>query len=126
MYHEYISCLKVHEGKKACEICDCSNYQKRDLNKGVESVHEGNKLFQCDIFHYSCSQKSNMKTHVAMVHEEKKTFKCDICDYRFSLKATMNEHVVLSNKSELWNHLSYIFIYHAILEIINFIFSYQK
>ena len=88
MYHEYISCLKVHEGKKACEICDCSNYQKRDLNKDVESVHEGNKLFQCDIFHYSCSQKSHINRNVASVHEGNKPFKCDIFKYSCSKKLT--------------------------------------
>ena len=63
----------VHEGRKLfkCDICNYSSSQKCHINTHVESVHEGKKPFKCDFCDYSCSRKDNMNTHVASVHELK-------------------------------------------------------
>ena len=49
------------------------------MRKHIVSVHEGKKLFKCEICDYTCSQKKEMKKHIGLVHEGKKTFKCVIC-----------------------------------------------
>ena len=68
--------------------------QKSNLNRHVESVHEGNKPFKCDFCVYSCTQRNKLNIHVDSVHDGKKPFKCVICDYRSSTKQTIKRHVL--------------------------------
>ena len=63
-------------------------FNKSDMNKHFESIHEGKKPFRCEICDYSCSQEGAMHIYVASVHEGKKPFKCEICDYYFHVKVT--------------------------------------
>jgi hypothetical protein len=85
--------------------------EKKDMNKHVTSIHEGNKPFKCDISDYSArwSDKRNMNTHFASVHEVKKPFKCDICDYCCSKKHKMKQHVEKRRNEEKFE--MYIFKY---------------
>ena len=56
-------------------------FSKGSNKKHVLLVHEGNKLFKCDICDYQCSQNSTLNGHAASVHERTKPLKCNICDY---------------------------------------------
>ena len=64
-----------------------------NLNKHIESVHDGKKAFKCNICDASFSQKGNLNVHIDSVHEEMKPFKCKICDASFSRKATLKRHI---------------------------------
>ena len=54
-----------------CDICHSKFGQKVNLNKHVETVHEGKKQFKCDICNTKFGQKSFLNTHVVTVHEGK-------------------------------------------------------
>ena len=57
---------------------------------------EGKKPFKCFICNYSCYDKSDLKKHFDSVHEGKKAFKCEMCGKRFSQKGHMNRHIASS------------------------------
>ena len=74
-------------------IGDYICYHKPSLKNHVESVHEKEKTFICEICDYSCSQKPNLKRHVESVHDKIKPYKCKIYDYSFSQMTTHHEPV---------------------------------
>ena len=53
-----------------CDICDYSYSEKRDMNRHIASVHEGQKPFNCDICEYKCSLNQQLKQHVTKKHGE--------------------------------------------------------
>ena len=85
----------IHEGKKVfkCNMCDKNSIWKHAMKQHMASVHEGKKPFKCEVCDYSCSQNSSLKRHAASVHEGMKPFKCAICDYSCSRKVYLKAHV---------------------------------
>ena len=86
--HKYTT--SIHEGKKVykCNMCDKNSIWKHAMKQHMASVHEGKKPFKCGLCDYSSSRKDTMKGHMVSVHECMKPSKCDICGHRFSKKVT--------------------------------------
>ena len=60
-------------------LFDCATFiQTTNLKTHSVSVHEGNKLFKCEICSTAFVLKRDLKVHSASVHGEKKPFKCDM------------------------------------------------
>ena len=92
----------IHEGKKVfkCNICGKTFCQKQKVNRHISSVHEGIKRFKCEVCDYSCFLKSTLKTHVASVHEGIKPYKCEACDYSCSIKSNLKTHVAIVHEGK--------------------------
>ena len=70
---------------------DCHiNMNKENLN----TIHEGERLFKCNVCDSSFSQKSALKAHVASYHEGKKPFQCTACNASFAQNVSLKKHVV--------------------------------
>ena len=50
-------------------MCDKTFVDKSNMTNYMESVHEGKKAFEFDIFDTKFSQKGNRNTHMASVHK---------------------------------------------------------
>ena len=60
--------------------------QKKQLKRHIDSVHEGEKLFQCNTCGSRLTQNTNLKVHIATVHDANESFQCTICDSFFAEK----------------------------------------
>ena len=86
--------MKERRYSNVIHICDKGFSQKQDLNRHIESVHEGKKSFKCNICDAGFTHKANLNKHIDAVHKEKKKFKCTICDeVFFSQKQDLNRHI---------------------------------
>ena len=47
---------------------------RRNLNRHIESVHEGKKSFKCNVCDTAFSEKSNLNGHIESVHDRKSFF----------------------------------------------------
>jgi predicted SprT family Zn-dependent metalloprotease len=61
-----------------------TNIATKDLMKNkskskIESVHEGKKPYECDIFGKVFDEEQNFKRHIESVHEGNKPYECDTC-----------------------------------------------
>ena len=65
---------------------------RSNLNRHIESVHEGKKSFKCNVYDTAFSEKSTLNGHIESVHDRKKPFQCNICDSCFS--KNMNRHIL--------------------------------
>ena len=85
----------IHEGKKVfkCNICCKTFGKKQNVNEHIASVHEGTKAFKCDTCDKNLTTKKGMNNHIASVHKGTKPFKCEVCDYSFSQKSSLKTHV---------------------------------
>ena len=54
--------------------CSTGSWEKGDLKRHIEMVHEGKKPFECAVCSSEFSQKGDLKRHIGMVHEGKKSF----------------------------------------------------
>ena len=96
-----------------CHICIYAASYHIDLKKHIEVVHEGQKLFSCELYGQSCltkhkalyykefqcdscnlrySTKALLAAHISSAHEGKKNFHCTICDKKFALKEYLSKH----------------------------------
>ena len=70
------------------EFTSENNKQKYTMEKLqiTASIHEGKKVFKCNICGKTYCKKQTVNEHIASVHEGIKPFKCEICDYSSSRK----------------------------------------
>ena len=69
---------------------------KHYMKEPVESIHEGNKPFKCEICDSTCSTDLNPRIWNSMLQRfmiKKIPFKCEICDYTFARKGHVKKHV---------------------------------
>ena len=86
--------MKIHINEGIlCNICDYSSIRKYDMERHIETVHEGIKSFQCNVCGYKTGHKSHLNRHVEGVHEKIKPFKCDFCDYSTKEKRYLKSHI---------------------------------
>ena len=86
--------MKIHINEGIlCNICDYSSIRKYDMERHIETVHEGIKSFQCNVCAYKTGHKSHLNRHVEGVHEKIKPFKCDFCDYSTKEKRYLKSHI---------------------------------
>ena len=58
-----------------CSICDSTFSKKLDVNRHIDSVHEGKRPYKCSFCNISFGIKQNLTRHITSVHEKKKPFK---------------------------------------------------
>jgi uncharacterized C2H2 Zn-finger protein len=63
-----------------CSKCDSTFPNKLDVNRHIDSVHEGKRPYKCSFCKVSFGIKQNLTRHVTSVHEKKKPFKCSKWD----------------------------------------------
>ena len=75
--------MSVHgwENPFGCVICDCSFPLNSMMKNHVVSVHKEDNPFRYEIFNY----RVRWKKHFVLLHEGEKLFGCEICDYICSL-----------------------------------------
>ena len=97
-----------------CHICIYAASYHIDLKKHIEVVHEGQKLFSCELYGQSCltkhktlyykefqcdscnlrySTKALLAAHISSAYEGKKNFHCTICDKKFAIKEYLSKHI---------------------------------
>ena len=59
----------------------------------INSVHEDQKNYKCDLCDKAFTQIWNLKTHINSVHEGLKNHKCDLCDKNFSEAGNLKKHI---------------------------------
>ena len=64
---------------------------QKHLNGHIESVHERNVPFKCNLCDPAFSHKASLKVHIESVHEKNKLSKCNLCDATFSHKGHLIE-----------------------------------
>ena len=79
-----------------CDYCDHKCFYKCNMEKHVESVHEGIKPKEseaCQICHKTFSDAQGLKRH-AMVHQVEKNeqLECDICKRKYTGKTNLSQH----------------------------------
>ena len=85
----------------SCPLCDKSFSKSGNLQRHIESIHEGKKIFldherekpnTCSHCSAAFYKKSDLRNHIDRVHEKKKPHKCFSCDYSAASKGDVNKH----------------------------------
>jgi uncharacterized Zn-finger protein len=86
----------VHEGKKVfqCNVCNSGFKHKTSLFRHIDTVHEKKKPFKCTICEAGFTIKDNLKRHIHAVHEGKKPFSCSECESTFTARSSLSAHFV--------------------------------
>ena len=58
-----------------CSKCNSTFSKKLDVNRHIDSVHEGKRPYKCSFCNISFGIKQNLTRHITSVHEKKKPFK---------------------------------------------------
>ena len=78
-----------HEGVKyGCDQCDYQATQRSDLNRHIQTVHEG-ACVQCD---YQATRQGNLAVHIQSKHEGVR-YACDQCDYQATTQQHLTRHI---------------------------------
>ena len=67
--------LNKHISGEKFFICDSPFSKKLDVNRHLDSVHEGKRPYKCSFCNISFGIKQNLTRHITSVHEKKKPFK---------------------------------------------------
>ena len=88
---KYSTIRKVHKiQKKKCNQCGKS-YDKRNLQRHINQVHEGLK-YKCELCQKMFSEPANLKRHIMCVHDKQKPYRCSVCNKAFGQKSDMEIH----------------------------------
>ena len=92
-YQKFIAHLEVAKNanedlEKAMPLLPSKKSKKEDN----ESIHKGEKPFQCELCNTEFEEKRGFDEHVLNVHDGKIPFKCDICGGTFNRKKGLNHH----------------------------------
>ena len=88
--------VKKKEENRKCTTCDKMFTDRRNLNKHIKSVHEGN-MFSCDQCSKTYTRKASLIDHVSRHHDKTK---CKICNINFSNSITLKKHMQTKHESE--------------------------
>ena len=72
------------------------NMNKENLN----TIHEGERPFKCNVCDDSFPQKSALKMHVALDHEGRKPFQCNACNASFAQNVNLKNHLILVHEGK--------------------------
>ena len=80
-------------------ILQYSTHRKFDLEKHGNTVHKGEKPFNCEFENCKSTftEKSKMKIHIASAHEGKRPFTCtyESCEMSFGESKTLKNHMAV-------------------------------
>merc|ERR1712150_343529 len=95
-----------HAGKKkyACNQCERSYREKKNLNQHIWPAHE-NRKFGCLLCAYQAPQNSNLKRRIEAVHEKVK-YPCHLCSYEASIKSDLKKHITTVHQKLKLHHCS--------------------
>ena len=81
--------VKAHK----CPKCDLKFAYQKDLQRHVDTVHDGKKPYKCDLCNSDYKRKDQLEKHNMIAHEEKNPFQCHICSANFVNKKALKSHI---------------------------------
>ncbi|CAB4063532.1 KRAB [Lepeophtheirus salmonis] len=92
--------------KYQCHLCDKSYMNKTFLTNHIDVIHNGLKLFCCQICGKTCSSAHNLKLHEnlheeTLIHkdqEELKLLECEECGKTFRISKDLRAHIKVVHK----------------------------
>ena len=81
--------VKTHK----CPKCDLRFAYQKDLQRHINTVHDGKKPYKCDLCNSDYKRKDDLEKHKMIVHEVKNPFQCHICSADFVHKKTLKNHI---------------------------------
>jgi len=79
-----------NENKHSCDECGYKAMWPSDLNRHIESIHEGAK-YPCEHCNFTATFKSNLQQHIKYVHEGFKHL-CNQCTYKATNPSNLRRH----------------------------------
>jgi hypothetical protein len=77
-----------------CEICNNFKCETQALlTRHIDTVHNRQRLYECNHCKTTFGLKANLKKHVRSVHEKQKPFSCDHCPAKFTQRTSLNRHL---------------------------------
>ena len=76
-----------------CKGCKKTFVSEKNLNRHIETIHEGGNLFDCSICDESFAREDTLKRHISKVHEGSEALKYPKCDETFNRKDNFQRHI---------------------------------
>jgi Zinc finger, C2H2 type len=87
---------KESASKKNFKCKMCTNFTCNTnslLQRHIDTVHHGQRLFECTYCKSTFGLKSNLNKHVKAVHEKKRPYSCEHCGFTFTQKSSFTRHL---------------------------------
>lgn len=78
--------------KETGERCGKEFTNNRDLQRHIDSVHEGVK-HKCPHCDYEATEKTKLVRHIKTVHLQVKAFKCNQCTAAYAQSTELKDHI---------------------------------
>ena len=95
--HSNLGRSHIDKVKFKCDNCEVTCSTKKNLERHIESIHQGLK-FPCNICDYEASTKASLKVHRESLHQGPQ-LNCDVCDYETQSKSYLSKHIKTKHKA---------------------------
>lgn len=89
---EKISTKQISYNRQKCNLCDKTFATQERTRLHIQIVHEGKKLFKCEICDKCYSSRGSLKTH-QIIHSDVRPFICNYCGRGFNSRYGLDEHM---------------------------------